>query len=293
MKFETKGIGTTWWIEIFDQVNDTSIFDEVKNHIVEFDRKYSRFNSASIIHKLNTKKVITDFPEELFAMLSYCQSMSKLTDYRFNVCSGAIQESNGYDEFYSFHEKNKPDLQYVRHGLRVLEKNKIEINPNVTIDLGGIGKGWLLDTIKLLLNDTGFKYFSINGGGDIYVSSDCGKPVKFFLENPFNSQEYIGTIDLINASLACSSPTRRSWTTYEGGKFHHLINAQEGRPADHVQAIFTYGTTGLAADTASTCMFISPFDEIDRIADELDVEYLVILPDGRFTKSEGFIGELH
>ena len=42
---------------------------------------------------------------------------------------------------------------------------------------------------------------------------------KIGLESPFALDEVIGTIDLVDDSLACSAGTRRKW-----GSHHHLID---------------------------------------------------------------------
>jgi thiamine biosynthesis lipoprotein len=292
MKFETKGIGTTWWIEIFDEKVDPEVEQQIIAHIDAFEKAYSRFIPTSFVSKLNNKKVLRDFPSELFSMISYCQSISELTDFRFNVCSGSIQKSNGYDETYSFTEKPLPALDDIRNGLVTLTKELIQIGDDIVIDLGGIGKGWLIDTIKLIIESRGYRFYSINGGGDIYASSNHGKPVAFYMENPFDTTEYIGTVELFNASFACSSPSRRAWETREGHRFHHLVDASQGKPAQSVQAVFCYGNTGLSADTASTCIFISPEQETVKIAESLEVEYLKVYPEGMYRMSEEFPGTM-
>jgi FAD:protein FMN transferase len=293
MKFETKGIGTTWWIEIFDESVDSKVFQKVVDCIDAFEVLYSRFLPDSLISQLNKNKVLKDFPSELYSMLSYCQSISELTDYRFNVCSGTIQDAHGYDGTYSFQEKESPANQSIKNGISLLTTEEIKIGEGISIDLGGIGKGWMVDTLKLLIAGEGYKYFSINGGGDIYATSNFGQPIKFFMENPFDTEEYIGIVLLKDMAFACSSPSRRVWKTAQGRVFHHLVNAQNGEPIVEAQGVFAYGKTALAADTASTCIFISPMEEQHRIADSLEVEFLTVFPDGKYGASKGFPGELH
>lgn len=292
MKFETESIGSHWWFDIFgDNVNE-SIVDEILARMRTFEDLYSRFIKTSLIYQLNKKKVLTDFPPELFAMFSYCQSISELTDFRFNVCSGIIQNSNGYDESYSFNEKVATSNEAIRNGIISLTKEKIVIRDEVTVDLGGIGKGWLIDAIKLILLNRNLLYFSINGGGDIYATSDFGKPITFFIENPFEISEYIGTIDLKDSAFACSSPVKRAWTTTKGSTFHHLVNAATGEVSNEIAAVFTCGPTALAVDTASTCIFISPKNKIEDIAKALDVEFLTVYPDHSSIQSKEFPGKL-
>lgn len=293
MKIETHGIGTTWWIDIFDQNVENALEQCINQHIKLFQDRYSRFQAESFISQLNTRKVLTDFPDELYAMLSYCQTISQLTDYRFNVCSGVIQHVHGYDAEYSLSEKEMIEPAILRNGIVQLSKDRIEISEDVMIDLGGIGKGWLIDTLKLMFESHGIKYFAINGGGDIYATSNHGDPIRFYLENPFNTEEYIGTVDLKEEAFACSSPSRRIWKTRQGTMHHHLVDSTTGESVTHCQAVFTAGATGLAVDVASTCIFISPIEEADKLAQALEIEYFMILPDGKGFMSKKFPGKIN
>lgn len=200
---------------------------------------------------------------------------------------------HGYDQNYSFDERESPDLEHIRNGIKVLENNRIEILPDVKVDLGGIGKGWAIDSIKRILVHHGYAYFLINGGGDIYVTSDKGAPISFFLENPFDSTEEIGVIELKDAAFACSSPTKRIWQTKQGNVHHHLVDARRGRSVTDTSAVFTYGKNALSVDTASTCIFISPKEDAFELATALDVEFLTVFPDSTIQMSAGFPGKLN
>ena len=106
-----------------------------------------------------------------------------------------------------------------------LNPEEIALRSNFKIDLGGLGKGFLIDKIAKELQVVGVKYFSINGGGDIYATSDYEEPLTFELEHPQNQKMSIGQIKIKNLGLACSAPNRRQWKDKISGEFnHHLID---------------------------------------------------------------------
>lgn len=95
------------------------------------------------------------------------------------------------------------------------------------LEFGGVGKGYLIDVIKNMLEV--YPRFLINFGGDMYgrVGWTVG------LESPFAADEFIGTISLDDQFLACSAGTRRKW-----GVHHHLIDPHTGESANAVIASY-------------------------------------------------------
>jgi len=131
--------------------------------------------------------------------------------------------------------------------------------------------------------------FTINGGGDIYTSGDKRL---FYLENPLNDSEYIGSIVIQNSSIAASSGNRRKWKNNQQNINHHLIDPKNKSSISGISGVFTQAKSALYADVASTCLFVSPSQFTDQIIDFFEVEYLIVFPDGSYTKSNRYSGEL-
>lgn len=294
MKYEFKAIGTHWWIEIYDEID---FQEEIKNSIRDlfddFEKDYSRFIPSSYISELNREKVVTDFPFEMYSMFLYSDEISKITDYHFNVTAGTILDNLGYDENYSFVKKGEVNLESLRNGVLELTPERISIKEDVKVDLGGIGKGWMIDKLKLFLLDKGIKHFYINGGGDIYATSLFGKEIEFFLESPFDTDSVIGSIKIKDCAIACSSPSKRRWKDRTTGEIHHhLVSSKTLKPENRVSAVYTQATTALQADSAGTALFISPVDKTVEIADKIEVEFLIVFEDSSYAVSEGYKGTL-
>ncbi len=294
--FKFEGIGTHWWITIPDKIEER-LFSEVQNNILnilhEFDEKYSRFKENSLISKLNREKSISDFPLELYEMLKTSEKVRELTDGHFNVCVGTQLEDLGYDANYTFSSKPK---NYSPDDLKIytLTKDLIRISKDARIDLGGIGKGWLINKFKKSLNEFKLKNYLINGGGDIYVKDSNDNEHEFALENPFDDTEMIGSIKIANEAIACSSPTRRAWKDRRTGEvYHHLIDFNSGGSVNNTSAVFTQSKSIINADLASTAIFISEPEKADSIAKNLEVEYLIVFPNKKFFRSKGYKGVLN
>ena len=166
-----------------------------------------------------------------------------------------------------------------------LENNKIILEGNKSIDLGGIGKGYLIDKLSNILQKKfGLKYFLINGGGDIYVTSDNEKEIELFLEHPTNKDQYINKIKIKNKSLCVSSSFKRVWNK-EGEEVNHFIGEE------NVWAIsYIVGGKATNADVFGTiaCILSSNENKIKSIYKDFDVEYMVINQKGEVFKSNSF-----
>ncbi len=289
-KIEFDGIGTHWWINIYDDLN-FDISSELISIVKEFESNYSRFKDTSLVSKLNNNKVIKNFPEELFNMFEYAEKLKILSDGYFNIFVGKTLENFGYDKDYSF--KAKAIQSISNDCFELLTKKEIRINEEARIDLGGLGKGWLVDKVAEYLKSKGIKYFYVNAGGDIYATSNFNKAINFILENPLDPSEMIGSIDVFNQSIASSSTNRRRWRD-QNKEYHHLINPRNNESVNNkVAGVFTLGNNCLKADVASTVIFVSPKDLRDKIKDKLGVEYLVIFEDGSYFRSGGYTAILN
>lgn len=293
--FIFEGIGTHWWIRIVDLVDDEAWKNLQKKILTvaqDFEKNYSRFIPTSYISLLNQNKILKGFPKELYEMITFSEGISTITNNYFSVTIGQKLNRIGYDSQYSFEESNELKAS---SQILLLSPEIIKIDEHTSLDLGGIGKGWLIDKLSHVILQEGIKSFSVNGGGDIYATEmPDGNEFTFYLENPENADQYIGEIHIKNAAIACSSPTRRRWKDKVTQKEnHHLLDALTGRPIDDLKAVFTYGNTALAADSASTAIFVSPFQFIPEIQATLGIEYAVITVDNSAIKSPGYPGEFY
>jgi thiamine biosynthesis lipoprotein len=289
--FEYEAIGTHWWITIEDDIDPTkleSLCAEIKHISETFEKDYSRFIRESYIGRLNTEKQLENFPIELYEMLTFSNQITTITDGHFSATVGGTLASLGYDEKYSFSKQNTILPSYILE----LSESKIRISNDAKIDLGGIGKGWLIDKISDFLKSKHILYFSVNGGGDIFATSHKdGKPWEYFLENPYNKEEVIGTIHVDNASIACSAPSRRQWKdAVSGEKLHHLVDQKSKQAIDTIKMVFTHGKSALMTDSASTALFVSSPEYWGRIKTFCNVSYRIFAENDTIYSTEDYPG---
>jgi len=141
----------------------------------------------------------------------------------------------------------------------------IQLIGQSNIDLGGLGKGYLIELIAKYLRSQGYHNFLINGGGDILVRGDY--PQTITLENPFELGISLGQVVLDNQALACSSTAKRSWNHPSYGQVSHIINpkSNHNKKQSHQAASFVIGSSILIADMVATILCIDNQTSYNRI----------------------------
>jgi thiamine biosynthesis lipoprotein len=242
-------LGTRWWIELFDDKTKEqadAAFGRVRFSVTTFEATYSRFKPNSLISQLNIERKLEHPPAELIAMLTFAKDAYQNTEGVFNILTGHIQEERGYGFGYGCAATQTPGNPV--HDIYVSSET-ITISNAATIDFGGFGKGWLIDSLAKELKAAGWEYFLINGGGDMFVTSERGEPIEIHLEHPTKPGFSVGSTRLKDLAFAASSPHKRQWQT-DGQTYSHLMPATTGAVASFIIASSTRDADMFATTTA-------------------------------------------
>lgn len=250
-----QALGTTWWIEIFDNTEEKKLdgaYGTIELFIRTFEDNYSRFKSDSQISILNRERVLHHPTAECRALLTYGKSLYLRSHQTFNLLSAHLQVARGYDATYSFTPKEGSEEKMTCSPILdlTIEDEKISLICG-SVDPGGFGKGYLIDLVADELKKLGFEYFLINGGGDMYGTTNVGAPIEVYLEHPTEPGQYIASTHILNQGFAASSPFKRQWY-HEGKSYTHIISNTEVLPL----ASFVKAATARDADSFGTISLI-------------------------------------
>lgn len=246
------GLGTQWWFEFFDDLEDKDeLADVLQNIITAYNDAYSRFDDSSYVGRLNNGEEIErgNDTNELEHVLSYALKTYHETAGVFNITAGAELVQRGYGSTETEAVMSDPADSIT------ISDNAISVTDDTHIDFGGFGKGWLIDKIATFLQAQGYEHFIVNGGGDIFVTSDHGMPVEIQLQHPLQSEKSIGSLFLKDQGFAASSPFVRTWEDDQGNSQHHLVG-------EIARAAFIVANSAVQADTWATVVAMSRREEI-------------------------------
>ncbi|MBI5306594.1 FAD:protein FMN transferase [Candidatus Wolfebacteria bacterium] len=293
-----KSMGTD--VEIFISTENKKLAEEkikwLKKTLFYFENRFSRFIKNNELGKLNFSSSENFLASPTMTdILKKGQQFHKITKGVFDPTIITSLENFGYDKDFNDLEKNQEDNFDPAHKIMCgkkfekgsfgeiiidEEKRTIRKNGSFKIDLGGIGKGYIID---LLTGEFG-KYFSdfwISAGGDMFLSGkNDGQNWQVNIQNPFDLKNNIATIIEIKNSrmaVATSGIVKRQWR--KGKKlFHHLIDPKTGLPVENdILSATVIAPDAISADVfAKTVVIMGIKKGIDFINSQADVECFII-----------------
>jgi FAD:protein FMN transferase len=130
----------------------------------------------------------------------------------------------------------------------------------MSIDLGGIAKGFAADELVRILDAHKVKRAVIDLGGNIYVhgKKSDGSLWKVGVKNPDNPEEEIPALALtLSDSTVVTSGVYERFFMQNGKRYHHIINPKTGYPAETGLLSSTIIChSSITADALSTSVFV-------------------------------------
>jgi len=247
-------LGTSWWVEANLETlhNRTQLRDSIKAHLDQFEVRYSRFRTDSLIGRLNYERSLPHPDSDLQRILHFGQSLYTRSHGTFNVLLGDTLTSRGYGkkrpgttEEVTPHDTRLPDPTTDL----IITSEQVSLRHG-SVDLGGFGKGYVIDELAQILQAHHVNDFLINGGGDLYATSDHGTPITIYLEHPLQPGSYLGTITLFHQGFAASSPFKRTWKQGDA-VYNHIVGVTDA-------ASFVVANTARDADAFATAALLLP-----------------------------------
>lgn len=155
------------------------------------------------------------------------------------------------------------------------------INPEASLDLGGVAKGYALNALLADYRRHGIQRAMINLGGDIGVLGALpDRPWRIGILGG-DGQEPIAALVLYDGEMAFSSGTyARKHDIGNGKSAHHIIDPRTGNPAEGNLATTVVGTDGERLQAASKVLLIAG-EDWRRLSRRMNIDLaLVVRSDG-------------
>lgn len=209
------------------------LFQEAHREVIRIEKKYTEFFPSEIT-KINDNAGIQDVEigDELLFLLKKSKEFYRKSHGLFDPTYASYLYPWRRKEKLGPLEKYKLRSLVDFNKVNMDEKNKKIFLPykGQRIGLGGIGKGYAVDRAFEFLKKAGLYNFSVNGSGDIRVSSheNAPRPWRVGIRNPFSSdrEKSAGFVQIENGSISTSG----SYIQNKKGsaKDHHIVSKYEG-----------------------------------------------------------------
>lgn len=291
MRWEFEATGTAWSVAT-DHPLPATVRRDVTALVEEFEAVWSRFRPDSLVSRAAAAATGGSYrlPAGSGAMLDLYDRLHRLTRGRLDPLVGADLVRLGYDPAYTFVVREtaaddpEPALLRARWGDTVTHDGDVlTLRAPVLVDVGAVGKGFLVDRVSDLLVRAGYGDHTVDGSGDLRVRGD--RAVRVGLEDPGSPGRIVGTVEVRDGALCASAIGRRSW----GDGLHHVLDALTGRPTEGTSASWALAPTCAEADGLATALFLAP---PDVLAAELAFDFALLRSDRTALASRTFPGEL-
>ncbi|MET0052976.1 MAG: FAD:protein FMN transferase, partial [Candidatus Thiodiazotropha sp.] len=173
------------------------------------------------------------------------------------------------------------------------EQNSVFFDrPGVTIDLGGIAKGYAVDRAIELLRSRGVQHALVTAGGDSRLLGDHqGRPWQIGIQAPRRKNAIATTLNLQDSAVSTSGDYERYFEA-DGVRYHHIISPKTGHSASEMQSVTVIGPNATRTDALSTSLFVLGVEAGMALIDRLDdVEAVMIDSHGELFLSRGLASQ--
>ena len=181
----------------------------------------------------------------------------------------------------------------------VLDKNARTVmkTAGVSIDLGGLGKGFAADDIAHLLKERGAASALVAMSGDIRALGrrPDGRPWRVGIQDPRHPDELgpIVTVVEVSDMAVSTSGNYRRFVEIDGKHYSHIVDPRTGRTAQNVPSVSVIGPDALTTDILGTALSVLGVDDgLKRVESMPGIEALFMEVDDSdelvLTRSSGF-----
>jgi thiamine biosynthesis lipoprotein len=250
-------MGTTVRVEVAAK-NAADLSDQALDEIRRLEKLFSRFDPASEISMINrlAGEDSLQVSPDTFKVIETAKKINELSRGAFDITLG-----------------HPEDLLLDKKTRKVYLRRK-----GIKIDLGGIGKGYAVDSARGILLKRGVRSAIIDMHSSIAVIGD-GWGVGVL--DPKDRNRILGTVILNNGDALSTS-----------GQYEqpgHIIDPRTGKPADKCLSVTVITQNAALADALSTAIFIlSPSEGMKTIKLMKNVSAVIVDKSGKVYDNFGF-----
>ena len=228
--------------------------------------------------------------DELFEVISTAVEYSKKTDGAFDITVRPLIELWRQAE----RENRKPTAEQIAMAKAKVGYEKIKLDAadktvefvieGMSVDLGGIAKGYGIDKAVEALKAGGAMSAMVDVGGDIRcfgkgTGENPEKGWRIGLQDPTSEGGLLMVLKLRDAAVATSGDYRR-YVIIEGEKFSHIYNPSEGTSVTELMSVSVLAATAIEADILATSVSVMGVKRGLELVESIENAEAILIPAG-------------
>lgn len=256
-----------------------------KDEIIRLENLLSATKEGSDIYALNNAfgdTVVVS--SETSQLLEQSKEISKSVDSAFDISVKPLVSLWGFDT----KEYKVPSQKEIENTLSCVGYEKIHIDgvnvtvdENTAVDLGGIAKGYIADSVRRIV-DEGSVYSGIIslGGMIITVGKSSSYEKDCFtvgVEHPSENESYFFTFEMTQPFVSTTGGYQRFFEK-DSKRYHHILDTKTGYPAESdISSVSVIGESASYCDALSTAFFVMGVEKTTQYLSEKGSDYQVII----------------
>ena len=244
------------------------------------------FDPESELGRLNASAAKEPFrcSPELWEILLECRKYHRISGGAFDPTIRPLMK------VWGFHRARKtlPDAREIAEAKHLCGFQKIRFEdaqrsvffevPGMSIDLGGIAKGWAVDkAVEAIEKETSIRRGFVDLGGNMRTLSlppPGRENYRIAIRDPRSAEDQVAVVSILNESIATSGDYER-YVVIGGKRYTHIVDPSTGFPVDRSVSATVVAPRGVDSDALSTSLFIRG----PALAETLDVSVRTFLID--------------
>lgn len=264
------------------------------DRMAELDKKFNVVNPESAVYKFNHDRApITD--PEVVAVVAASLEVSRLTDGAFDVTVQPLVDLWGFFTT-SASSQTVPSPEKIKAALAKTGWRRIIVRDgrvtaadrDVTLDLGGIAKGYILGEGARALKAAGVKSALLLTGGQVqsFGTAAPGVPWKVGLRNP-RQDAYIASLPFDTEMGLATAGDYERYFEAGGVRYHHILDPKTGYPARGCMSVSVITPDPTLADGLDTALFVMGPRRAAEFARARGLDVIIVDAAGKITASGG------
>jgi len=290
-------------------IDNLDVYTEVENIISfynDISDKYFLYDGVTNIKTINDDPTSTHvISEELFDLIEFSLDHQSDVDNLFNIALGpVINVWHNYRE--NCNQNNvcevptlielEEENQYTNANDIILDRDNLTItmSESMSLDLGGVSKGYLSRIIIAYLDSLELNGFLLNNGesnislGGTHPTREGGD-FKIAVTDPTYQLPYYATIYLSDGEQLVTSGDYQQNYEVDEVLYHHIISGDSLFPDRNSRSVSIVHTDPALADLYSTAIFLMTIPEGIEFVDSINgLEAIWYALDGTIYFSENF-----
>jgi thiamine biosynthesis lipoprotein len=288
------GMGTIFEIKVFaaDSALAATSMQKAFALVDSLQQKLDRHNDSSLMSRINQAAgkggVVVD--NETARLLAASKLYYEYSEHAFDITIGPLVR------LWNQHGKEQtlPSDSAVAQAKKMVTGEKLTLrgdtvllaDSGMSIDLGGIAKGYAVDQMVALLQAADVSAGLVNAGGNLrcWGRKPDGTDWEIGVRHPRQEGLY-ARIKGFTGSVASSGDYERFFEL-NGKRYHHILDPRIGWPAEGCVSTTILAPTALEADGLSTTLFLlGPAKGLALLEKLPDVEGAILYFEGDSLKS--------